>query len=65
MSYELSVENLCRKTKTELIEQIGTEMEAYNEAEYNYGEGEGLNHIGNIERICYTIRNCEYKGKVE
>lgn len=38
------------------------EMHRYSEAEEIYGEGEGMNHIGNIERICYTLRNCNYEG---
>lgn len=61
MSYELSVQSLCQNTKEQLIAMITRETEAYHEAEENYGEGEGLNHIGNIERICYTLRNCDYR----
>ncbi len=62
MSYELGTQQLIHKTKEELLAQITIELEAYTEAEENYGEGEGSNHIGNIEMICYTLRNCAYKG---
>lgn len=63
MSYELSARTLINNTKDELIAKISEELEAFKEAEEFYGEGEGSNHIGNIEQICYTLRNCEYKGR--
>jgi len=63
MSYELSVQSLTQNTKEQLVALIKREIEAYDDAEENYGEGEGINHIGNIENICYTLRNCDYRGK--
>ena len=63
MSYELSVQSLTRNTKEKLVDMITEELEAYRDAEETYGEGEGINHIGNIERICYTLRNCDYEGR--
>lgn len=63
MSYELSVQNLVRNTKEELVEMIRSELVHFDDAEEIYGPGEGMNHIGNIERICYTLRNCDYEGK--
>lgn len=65
MSYELSVRSLTQNTKPQLVAMIKREVEAFEEAEENYGEGEGINHIGNIENIAYVLRNCEYRGKVE
>lgn len=62
MNYELSVDKLVRNTKEDLIELLKVELDRFDEAEEIYGEGEGMNHIGNIESICYTLRNCDYKG---
>lgn len=63
MSYEYNVETLTRRTRAELVQTIKDEIQAFDDAEENYGEGEGINHIGNIERVAYVLRNCDYEGR--
>lgn len=62
MSYELRTDGLVRKTKFELIETMKVEVMEYEEAE-DGGDGEGHNHLTNLEQIVYTLKNCDYEGK--